>query len=297
MYSMIICEHEKIRNRYRKYVRPNKTIWRSLLNNGFNSVKSLLEAIHNDTSNWTRSGMALPWFRGHTNESYVLLPSILRSGNEIHEFNITNLFRLVSSGFYKTPETDRIDQWLFFMQHLQIPTRLLDWTESPLVAIFFAAIKALKPDFSSSVNAAVFAIDPIELNKESGIEYFPNTWAQSSVLQTIKFAFGTQNDPVNGNTIPYLENPVAIYPSTVHPRLKSQKGCFTLHGNDKRDIETIFRDKSIMESKRLRKYILNKESIPDIFKELNDLGITYSTIYSDLDGLAKELKYRFKIKD
>jgi hypothetical protein len=193
------------------------------------------------------------------------------------------------------PDNSRLDQWLFLMQHHGLPTRLLDWTENPFYAALFVTMKAIIPDNSIDQDAALFCLDPIEMNKVSGVNFFPITWIQGSVLQTFKFAFGTQNERVDGKIIPYLEKPVAVYPSTIHSRIRSQRGCFTLHGNDKRDIECIF-EGDLIRQKKLIKYTIDKEDVPKILEELFDLGITYSTLFQDLDGLSKDLKFQFGIK-
>ena len=258
------------------------------------SAKELIERVKNDTQNWTHDGFARPWYRGVGNKEYLLLPSILRNGNSQVEFRITTKFRLMAPNFGKTPETNRLDQWLFFMQHNRCPTRLLDWSESPLVAAFFATENiARKNNFE--YDRAVYALDPIRFNKMSNIDHFPNTWTQQSTLQTIKFAFGTQDELVNGQCIPYLEKPVAIYPSTIHARISSQKGCFTLHGNDKRDIVSIFEKSSLIEEGFFIKYIIPKEHVVSIFNDINNLGIRYSTLFPDIEGLSQELCYEFGI--
>jgi hypothetical protein len=259
------------------------------------SVNDLLDRVSKDTIKWTHDGFARPWFRGHTNIQYKLSPSILRCGNDIHEFNLTKKFRLMAPGFGAELETGRLDRWLFLMQHHRAPTRLLDWTESVLVAAFFATEKAVEEGAIGN-DAAIISMDPIALNKAAGLSHFPVTWSQNPVLQTIKFAFGTQDETVNGQKLPFLELPSAIYPSTIHARIASQKSCFTLHGSDKRDFEWIFSGRPLIQDKHLIKYRIPKERVRDIFRAVWDLGVTYATLFPDLDGLAKDLKYSFKIR-
>lgn len=263
------------------------------------NLPDLLEKIRDVTATWTKVGFARPWFRGQSDASNPPLPSIFREGNEIHEFHLSTNFRLVAPDFGLTPETGRIDQWLFLMQHVGLPTRLLDWTESPLAAAFFSTEKAASQTIKN--DAAIWAIDPIELNTLSGIEDFPNTWAPGSIRQTIQIAWRTKDEPTflpSGERILYktCEYPVAIYPSSVHPRISRQKSCFTLHGTDKRDFETILSNKTITSKSRFIKFVLPKTIIQDIWQELHQIGITYSTIYPDLDGLSKELRVKFGIK-
>lgn len=52
--------------------------------------------------------------------------------------------------------------WLTLMQHYGLPTRLLDWSESPLVALYFA----LSSDEDAKADAAVWVLNPMKLNKK-----------------------------------------------------------------------------------------------------------------------------------
>ena len=50
--------------------------------------------------------------------------------------------------------------WLFLMQHYGLPTRLLDWTDSPLIALYFA----IKDKTTDDEDGVIYGLMPTELN-------------------------------------------------------------------------------------------------------------------------------------
>lgn len=252
------------------------------------------------TRRWHIPLIARPWFRGHERADWNLVPSILRNGNQQYEFQLTKRFRLLAPGFGVEIDTDCLDQWLFVMQHNRAPTRLLDWSESLNTALFFACLDWTKQrDIEKCSDGTVFALNPIFVNEQVlSVSDFPVTWVQNPVLQTIKFAFGTQDEEVrdaNGNPIRYLQSPVAIFPSTVHGRMRAQKACFTLHGADHRDLRIIFAENGWSAATMLVEYTIPRDSKPQLTDQLALAGTTYSTIFPDLEGLTSDLAFQFRI--
>jgi len=96
------------------------------------NISELINIAHDSFSNQSKL-----WFRGHSEYSFKLLPSILRKKNEsINEQAIYNEF-IRRYPNHSLTHRDSIE-WLTLMQHYGMPTRLLDWTSNLLVALYFA---------------------------------------------------------------------------------------------------------------------------------------------------------------
>lgn len=226
---------------------------------------------------------------------------------------MTTMFRLKSlafSGGERTPETSRLDQWLFLMQHYGLPTRLLDWTENPLAACFFAASAAVtseKPQskYQDRKYMAVWMLHPIELNKlasDGQLADFPNTWVQGPALENFKIAFGTAGKDLivlpTGDRVIYQPTklPLAVQPSNIAVRVAVQRSCFTVHGADKRDFEKLFLAHPAKIA-FLKKYVILRTKASEMLEALERRGVSHSTLFPDFDGLAKELKRRFWLSE
>ena len=84
-----------------------------------------------------------PWWRGHGRSDWTLVPSVYRlqsTWNEIRfEQNILGRFvQRARTRHSPCPPDGDFAAWLYLAQHYRLPTRILDWTESILIAAFFA---------------------------------------------------------------------------------------------------------------------------------------------------------------
>jgi hypothetical protein len=264
-------------------------------------VAGLISQVRSDAARWSTGGHVRPWFRGQADAGEPPRPSIFRHNYD--EFWMTTMFRLNAISFGQTPETDRIDQWLFLMQHHGLPTRLLDWTESPLAACFFAVERWLtseRPEENyKSHDLAVWMIHPVELNRltDARIDGFPNTWTSGNTAnENIRLAFHPRLERaqmMRAERLRPSRYPLAVLPSNVDTRVAVQRSCFTVYGKDERDLEEMLRTNALMTNGYLRKYTIPRSKAPTILGELQAMGISFSSIYPDLGGLAAELRLRF----
>lgn len=267
------------------------------------SVRALLEKTRADSRQWKQSGNIRPWFRGQADAGKAPIPSVFRE--EYDEFTMTSTFRLKSLAYGARIETKRLDQWLFLAQHYGLPTRLLDWTESAVLACFFAIgqwMDSMKSSRFKSQDMAVWMLHPIELNRLSKQPFFPNTWVPGRAQDNFRLAFHTKKEL---GTLAFEKTtpqkrwlnatlfPLAVQASAVDPRVTVQRSCFTVNGWHEEDFEKMLAPTNVGEKKFFRKYVMRRSLAPKLLAEIDGMGISFSTVYPDLAGLARELKLRF----
>lgn len=123
------------------------------------------------------------WFRGHSSSTYKLEPTVFREKEERFRKNNEELFdetNIFISSKLRLPHHRKVYSsefdWLCFMQHYNTPTRLLDWSESILVALYFAVKDSINKKMEKdaeivvlnarALNYAVFSVGYICLPED-----------------------------------------------------------------------------------------------------------------------------------
>ena len=213
------------------------------------------------------------WWRGNADSSFDLVPHIFRPGvyKDKQEHNFINHFMSKAGTRHPAiPSKDDRASWLFLMQHYGLPTRLLDWTESPLVALYFAVSD---PNFGLSAGA-VWGLSTIHLNGSQGLKKLLAKPGDAEVHQIIVEAFSSTK----------TKKVFAILPNQLDIRHMVQLTGFTIHGGEE-PLNSLPNAGNY-----LVKLEISSGQKPILKKYLNSFGITESFLFPDLEHLANEIK-------
>jgi hypothetical protein len=176
-------------------------------------------------------------------------------------------------------------EWLYLMQHYGSPTRLLDWTESSLVGLYFAVC-----NYRNDSNSAVWVLSPRRYNYT--ILKASNTVPiSSSVL--LKDYLIKQDDGNNLFRKVEAKLPLAFRPAKNSSRILAQRGFFTIHGNEDICINELIKSHYESSDQVLRQILIHKDFKVAILKELYNCGISPSVIFPVLTGISEELVMKY----
>ncbi len=209
------------------------------------------------------------WFRGHSNESWELKTTIARQTQT--SLTLENIFMLEfkKQATFIDSKFSAMDpkSWLFLMQHHGLPTRLLDWTRNPLVALYFAVCNKK----NSNDDACIWILDPSALN---------NFYKKPSILVDFSdYLPDNTNSKGNDN-----KGVFAIHSPYSSLRMKMQQSEFTIHPH----FDAM--DKNIQFYNCLKKLIINHKIKEELLDKLVALGIDRSFLFPDLDSIAFQIK-------
>ena len=239
------------------------------------------------------------WFRGQEC-NWPLLPKIYRPGRDYREQDMMLGCRRKASLLDRNMEWTDYAAWLFLMQHHGLPTRLLDWTESSAVALYFAVANWRSYDDQRNYKdfrPSVWVVNPSALNwVGSGGTIVPGTGIDEAATSAghVDAEFGKMN--VYAAFIGderAKPNPIAIASMSIHARMQVQRGLFIAYGKDKRSLNEIFKGTDLLRKGFLKCFQIDRKHAPSITRELRELGITRSTLFPDLEGLSADLANDF----
>ncbi|MGE5563561.1 MAG: FRG domain-containing protein [Bacillota bacterium] len=211
------------------------------------------------------------WFRGQRNAAWDLEPSIKRHGGVEAERALFKRFK--QDAFSHVPVRPNTEwEWLFVMQHNGLPTRLLDWTESALIGLYFA-IQGFDPD-NPDAPAALWAMNPIGLNEAS-------KWSTPHKADIPGFDDDEELDAYLPSKLGRLGlEPIAAIAARNNPRIQVQQGVFTIHHSKLEPLNLGPRLDHIW------RYLIPNDVIGGLKSDLQMLNVTKLSLFPELPNIA-----------
>lgn len=224
------------------------------------------------------------WYRGQANSAWGLFPSIQRHDLSLErERNLANDFRMKASRIMDNPpDRKNYSAWVSLMQHYGLPTRMLDWSRSPLIAAFFAVEKYRE---HKGTDACIWVLRPGALNMMERGEsclYASDSGTAQRMLQTAFI-------PHEANDITKLSSILACCSVENDLRMYSQQSCFTIHNTRQHRLDADeFKD-------IVFKLIIPERVRATFLYDLAVFGITEGFVYPDLEHISADLRRDYGI--
>lgn len=235
-------------------------------------IDVLVERFHTPTGH-------ILWYRGHRKASWDVQPTIWRDYQPDDERNFAHRFRSRAAiRITNAPRYGDFAHWISLMRHYGLPTRLMDWSRSPLVALYFALSYLFEDTRVEPESSVLWVLDPHRLNEiEDFNEVGRLTPSINSKMCDPLIIPAFRDDVIEPEKI------LAVMAHDVDMRIFVQQGCFTIHSS-----------RSALNTRRDQSEFLFPIEIPAgharrIADQLFTLGLRRGDIYPDLGNLATEL--------
>jgi hypothetical protein len=254
-------------------------------------IELITEQEYNERSQRYRSNFI---YHGLSNSAFKLVTSLQRNCKQLScELESSILRNFTKYAASSDPSiTSSVWKQMILGQHHGLPTRLLDWTYSPLTALHFAVTETNLSKMDKR-DCVVWKIDIKEIHKNLPPEYKLALKRENADIFTVEIL-----NSIAGTTEKYDEDMkngsmVIIEPPSIDERIINQYSYFSITPASIETVENFLAENT----ENTVKYIIKKELRWRIRDMLDQLNINERTVYPGLDGLSKWLARHYFVQD
>jgi hypothetical protein len=260
-----------------------------------------------------RKGGSSLYYRGHIDASYKLEPSLFRSANRLNREH--SRFREILKEEPRHFLEDKTTfEKLVKMQHFGLPTRLLDITKNPLVALYFACVdsdnktpektdgevvvlsldgKLIQYDDSDAVLVLsnLCKLKPAEkqFDVSLSVKEFNKTKNVEILCSEIKREKSVFNDTINPK---HINRVLPVKAAKSNERIQMQDGLFLLFGAGDGEKNVTIPGEWIARTKPNERIFIDAKSKVKIRKQLEDINISQKILFPSLDTATTHIVKR-----
>ena len=227
-------------------------------------------------------------YRGLSESSYLLETTLIRLGGPFDRLEQHLLRNFKKYAHRNVVARDSYWHWLSMAQHHGLPTRLLDWTHSPLVAMHFATANTEK----FGLDGAVWCIDYERthlLLPDAVRKTLQNEGANTFTTELLAEAVSSLEELDQMSDSPYL---LFFEPPSMDDRIVNQYALFSVMSNSRLGL-----DDWIVEHPDLcRKVVIPASLKWEIRDKLDQCNVTERVLFPGLDGLSRWLHRHYSPK-
>ena len=232
-------------------------------------------------------------YRGMPNVDYDIITSLRR----VCKHKGKKLERVILSNFtkYAALEDPTIESsvWrqMILGQHHGLPTRLLDWSFSPLTSLHFALSEKNLDDMDKH-DCVVWRVDVNELHEMLPEKYQRIMEREQTTVFSLKMLQEACEDPEEYDRDMLGRSMVIVEPPSIEQRIINQYSFFSVIPMDMEDVDEFLKTRT---DKTVR-FVIKKEIRWQIRDLLDQLNMSERIVYPGLDGLSRWLARHFYVK-
>lgn len=228
-------------------------------------------------------------FRGLSDAAYRLETTLARLGGDFASLERHLLRNFKKYAHRSVVERDSLWHWLSVAQHYGLPTRLLDWTYSPYIALHFATANIEK----FHLDGAIWAV-----NYQQAHLLLPDRLrglleAEGANVLTVEMLSGsvaTLEELAEMDDRPYA---VFFEPPSIDDRIANQFGLFSVMPDARLPLDAWLATRPEL----WRRILIPAELKWEIRDKLDQANITERVLFPGLDGLSHWLRRHYSPRD